>query len=171
MRYWGWKYLLNWLSKVLAYVSFSSLGKILEDRFILTHSFRGFSLWSANFTAFRLVIRQKCHGRRNGEKKNLTSWNPGSRDWRKGQRQDTFFKGMPPSDLLSPIMPHLQIAHQLWTHIRINTLMKYLRSNHFSTVPPSEEQVFSPSAFCGDTLHSNHSIAKTRFSKKVHKLV
>jgi hypothetical protein len=35
----------------------------------LTHSFRGFSLWSANFTAFRLVIRQKCHGRRNGEKK------------------------------------------------------------------------------------------------------
>jgi hypothetical protein len=50
-----------------------------EEGFILTHDFRGFSLWSADTVAFRPVARLQHHGVGHGRGKLLTSWQPGSR--------------------------------------------------------------------------------------------
>jgi hypothetical protein len=64
-----------------------------EERFILVHGFRGFSVWSVDPIVSRPLTRQNIVDRTYGGANRLTSWWPGSRKESRGT--STFPKASP----------------------------------------------------------------------------
>jgi hypothetical protein len=91
--------LLKYLSRVNVNQFFFAEKNNLEERFILPHSFRGFSPWPAGSIVSGFVIKQNILAEGHGAAKLLSACWPGSRDRESDKGQDIPLQGMLLSDL------------------------------------------------------------------------